>query len=86
MTSLHDGEHEGAAGGIGLHQAADIDVALGDDAVERSDHALIGLLLTQHLQLRLLRRDVRLRDGDRGLPRLQGLASMSPCCWVTQPC
>ena len=63
-----------AAGGVGLHQAADIDVALGDDAVERRDDALIGLLLAEHLQLRLLRRDVGLRDADRGFAaRLQRL-------------
>ena len=43
--ALHDGEHEGAARRIGLHQAADVDVALGDDALERGDDALIGLLL-----------------------------------------
>ena len=41
--ALHDGEHERAAGRIGLHEATDVDVALGDDAVERSDDALIML-------------------------------------------
>jgi hypothetical protein len=34
-------EHKGAARRIGLDQAADIDVALGNDAVERSDDPLI---------------------------------------------
>ena len=66
-------EHEGAAGRIGLHQAADVDVALGDDAVERGHDVLIELLLVQHLQLRLFRHDIGLRDRDRGLLCLQGL-------------
>src|ERR1700730_4684773 len=34
---LHNLEHEGAAGRIALHQTADIDIALGDNAVERRD-------------------------------------------------
>ena len=34
---------------------------------------LIELLLVQHLQLRLLRHHIGLRDRDRGLLRLQGL-------------
>ena len=54
-----------------LHQAADIDGALGDHAVERRHHALIGLLLPQHLDQALLRRDVRLGDADRGVLRLE---------------
>ena len=73
-VGVHDGEHEGAAGRVRLHQAADIDVALGDDAVERRHHALIVLLLVQHLQLRLLLLDVRLRDRHRRLLRSQGQA------------
>ena len=68
---MHQGEQERAARGICLDQAADVDVALGDDAVERRDHALIGFLLVQDPQLRLLCRDIRLRDGDRGLARLE---------------
>ncbi len=71
-VALHDGEHERAAGRIGLHQRADVDIALGDDAVERGDDALIGLLLPEHLEQRLLRRHIGLRNVDRGLPRLQG--------------
>jgi hypothetical protein len=38
-----------------LDQAADIDVALGDDTVERGDDPLIDLLLPEHLDLGLLR-------------------------------
>ena len=72
-VALHDGEHEGAGGRIGLHQAADVDVALGDDAVERRDDALIGLLLVQHVELRLLGDDVGLRDAR---PRLPGACSV----------
>ena len=63
---LVDGEHEGAAGRIGLHQAADIDVALGDDAVERRHDALIDLLLVQDVELRFLGHDVGPRHPDRG--------------------
>ncbi len=36
-----------------------------------ADHALIDLLLVQHPQLRLLRRDIRLRDLDRSVPALK---------------
>ncbi len=50
---------------IGLHQAADIDVALGDHAVERRHYALIVLLLVQHLKLRFLLLDVGLSHRDR---------------------
>ena len=71
-VALHDGEHERAACRIGLHQAADVDVALGDDAVERGDDALVGLLLIEHLEQGLLRRHVALRNADRGLSRPQG--------------
>src|ERR1700720_3013575 len=52
-------EHKGAARRVGLDQAADIDVALGDDTVERGDDPLIGLLLLEHLDLGLLRLDGR---------------------------
>jgi hypothetical protein len=61
---VHQGEHEGAAG---LHKAADVDGALGGDAVERRDHALIGLLLGKNPDQALLCRDVRLGDADRGI-------------------
>ena len=70
-VAVHHGEHRHAAGGVGLHQAAVVDVALGDDAVERRHHALIGLVLEQHLELGLLGADVRLGDRDGGLLRLQ---------------
>src|SRR6266436_3807541 len=63
-VALHDREHEGAAGRIGLDQAADVDIALGDDALERRHHALIGLLLLQDLQLGLFGDHIGLRDGD----------------------
>ena len=42
-VAVHQREHRHAAGGVGLHQAAVVDVALGDDAVERRHHPLIGL-------------------------------------------
>ena len=84
-VALHDGEHERAAHRIGLHEAADVDVALGDDAVERGDDALIGLLLVEHLELGLLRRHVGLRNADRGLPRLEGLDVDGALLGVTQP-
>jgi len=67
-------EQKGAAGGVRLHQAADVDVALGDDAVERRHHALIHPLLVQHPQLRLLGDDVGGRDPHRSFARLQGQA------------
>jgi hypothetical protein len=39
--ALHDREHERAGGRIGLHQTADINIALGDNAFKRGDDALI---------------------------------------------
>ena len=65
-VSLHDGEHERAAGRIGLHQAADVDVALRDDAVERRDDSLIDLLLVSTRNCCLLRVHIGLRDADGG--------------------
>ncbi len=56
-VALGQSEHEGAARRIGLDQAADIDVPLRHNAVERGDDLLIGLLLAQHQQLGLLRLD-----------------------------
>ncbi len=56
-VTLGQREHEGAAGRIGLDQAADIDVAACHDAVKRGDDLLISLLLAQHQQLGLLRLD-----------------------------
>ena len=85
-VALHHGEHEGAGGGVGLHQASHVDIALGDDAVEWRDHALIILLLLQHVELRLLRDDVGLRDADRRVPAHCSVCwSTVPCCCVTQP-
>ena len=66
-VGLHHSKHEGAAGGIGLDQGSDIDVALGHHAIERRDYALIVLLLVQDLQLRFLLLDVGLRDRHRRL-------------------
>ena len=56
---LHDLEHEGAAGRVRLHINADIDIALRDDAIERSDHGLVVFLLMKPPSC-LLRYDVRL--------------------------
>ena len=74
-----------AAGGVGLDQAAIVDVALGDDAVERRHHALIGLVLEQHLELGLLGADVRLGHRDGGLLRLQVQPFGVALLLVTQP-
>ena len=71
---------------VGLHQAADVDVALRDDAVERRHDLLIDLLLVEHAELRLAAPlTLACGDADRRLLRLEGLTSMVPCCWVTQP-
>jgi hypothetical protein len=51
----------------GLHQTADIDIALGDYAVERSDHRGIVSILIELLYQVLLRRDVVFRGGNGGL-------------------
>src|SRR5262249_38479487 len=72
-VDLHDLEHEGAAGGVALHQTANVDVALSDDPVERRDHGGIVPVLTELLDELLLSQDVMLRDGNCGLPRLEGL-------------
>src|SRR6516225_785583 len=73
-VAMHDGEHEGTAGRVRLHQAADIDVALRDHPVEWCDDTLISFLLTQDRQLRLLGLDVCLRDIERALLCLQSQA------------
>jgi hypothetical protein len=56
-VAVRDREHKSAARRVRLDQAADIDVALGDDPVERRNDPLIGLLLLEHLDLGLLRLD-----------------------------
>ena len=66
-ASVHEGE-QNVRSGVRLHETANVDVALGDDAVEACYHALIGLLLIEHLQLGGLRVDIGLRDCDRGRP------------------
>jgi hypothetical protein len=53
-AALAQREHEGAARRVGLDQGADVDVPSGHDAIERGDDLLIGLLLAQNEQLRLL--------------------------------
>src|SRR4029077_8703867 len=73
-VAVHQGKQERAARRVRLYQTADIDVALGDDAVKRGDHALVGLLLVQHAQLRVLRGDIRLSDRDSSGPRLESQA------------
>ena len=70
---LHDLEHEGAARGVALHQAANIDVALGDDAVERGDDQGVAPVLTELFEQVLLGGDVLLRGGDCGLVSFYGL-------------
>ena len=77
---------ESAAYRIGLHQAAHIDIALGDHSVERRDDLLIGFLLLEHQELRLLRRHVALSDADRRFLRSQRLHVHRTCCFVAQPC
>ncbi len=54
-----------------MHQVPHVDIALGDDTIERGDDALIGLLLIKHLQLRLLRHHVGLGNAECGLPRMK---------------
>jgi len=63
-VALHQCEHERAAG---LHEAAGIDVPLGDDAIERRDDAQVVPLLVEDPDQGLLSRDVRLGDGDRSM-------------------
>jgi hypothetical protein len=62
---MRQSEQKGAGRRVGLDEAADINIGLGNDAVERSDDALIDLLLLQHLDLRLLRLDPSLPRLDR---------------------
>ena len=60
-------KHRGAAGRVRRDQAADVDVALRDQAVERSDNLLIDLLLIEIFQLRLHCRGIVLRGRRRVL-------------------
>jgi len=80
---LHDREHEGAAGRVRLHQAADVDIALGDDARERRHHALVVLLLLQDLQLRLLRRQLDCATETAASCAFKVCTSIVPCCAST---
>jgi hypothetical protein len=56
--ALGQRKHRGAAARVGRDQAADIDVALRDHAVEWSNHLLIDLLLVVKAQLCLRRRGI----------------------------
>ena len=69
-VALHDGEHESAACRIPLDEAADVDIPFGNHAIERRDDRRIIPLLTEHLELILLRRHIGLRDANGGLARL----------------
>ena len=70
-VGLHEREHERAARCVGLHQGADIDVALGYDAVEGRHDLLIDLFLLEHLELGFLRLDTLLRNADGRCQRLE---------------
>src|SRR3954452_12151706 len=63
-VALHDGEHEGAADRVGLHERTDVYIALGDHAIKRRHDTLIGLLLGEDLDLRPLRRRIGFRHTD----------------------
>jgi hypothetical protein len=54
LRGVEDGS---ADGGITLHQSADINVALGDDAIERRDHRGIVAVLAGRVDLILLSGD-----------------------------
>ena len=64
---MGDRKHRGAAGRLGRDQAAAIDVALRDHAIERSDDLLIALLLIVIIQLLLHRREIAL-SSSRPMP------------------
>src|SRR5467141_3595203 len=64
---VHQREHEGRPR---RHQAAVVDVALCDHAVEWRHDALVGLLLLEDSNLRLLGGAIRLSYADRCLLRL----------------
>ena len=63
----------------GLHEAADVDVALGDDAVERRDHALIGLLLVSTRIRASCAAMFACATADRRLLGFEVSRSVSPC-------
>ena len=62
-----------------MHQAAVVDVALGDHAVERRYDALIGFLLPEDPNLGFLGGDIGLSHSHCCLLCLQGQLSLSPC-------
>src|SRR5450631_1284529 len=68
---VHQSEHEGRSG---RHQAAVVDVALCDHAVEWRYNALVGLLLLEDANLGLLGGNIRLSYSDGCLLCLQGQA------------
>jgi len=68
---VHQHEHECRAG---RHQAAVVDVALCDHAIEWRHDALVGLLLLEYSNLGFLGGDIRLSHSHGGLLRLQGQA------------
>ena len=68
---MHQREHEGRSG---RHQAAIVDVALCDHAVEWRYDALVGLLLLEDSNLGFLGGNIGLSHSDRRLLRLQGQA------------
>src|SRR5208282_6739584 len=67
-VALHQREHEC---GAGLHEAANINASLGDDAVERGYDALVSLILIEYPDKILLSRNIRLSNRDCGLLGLQ---------------
>ena len=67
LVAVGHRKHGGAAGRVRRDQAADVDVALRDQAVERSDNLLIDLLLIEIFQLRLHCRGIVLRGRRRVL-------------------
>jgi hypothetical protein len=63
--------------GVALHQRADIDIALGDNPVERCHDQGIGPVQPQHPEQAFLRRDICLRDADGGRSNLNRLCFCS---------
>ena len=73
-VAVYHGEHRAAAGRVARDQAADIDVSLRHDAIERGDHLLIDFLLVCILQLGLHRCGVVLRRLRRMLLSLKSIS------------